>query len=389
MSHSTDVGARRSTTLSPPTLSPPTLSPTLSSRTPAGSQRDPLAPRVRAVSAYADLSRRVHEAGLMRRRYGYYWSRMITMVTAFVAIWVAFALLGDSWLQLGLAVALAVVVTQFGFLGHDGAHRQIFASAPWNEWTARVLSGVFAGLSYSWWSHKHNRHHGAPNQEGKDPDIAPGVLAFTPAVALTRTGLAAWLAKRQGYLFWPLLLFEGVNLHVASVRTLIQRRDLKHRRLEMTMIVVRLGAYVGALFLVLSPGKALAFLAVQQGLFGVLLGGSFAPNHKGMPIVPKNAKVDFLRRQVLMSRNINGGVVTDFAMGGLNYQIEHHLFPSMPRPNLKRAQPIVRAFCREQKVGYTQTSLLASYGIVIRYLNAVGIRARDPFSCPLVQEYRG
>jgi fatty acid desaturase len=356
---------------------------------PAGSVVDTLAPRVRAVSAYADLSRRISEAGLMQRRYGYYWSRMSLLVAAFVAIWVAFAWLGDSWYQLGIAAALAMAVTQFGFLGHDGAHRQIFASAQWNEWAARVMSGVFAGLSYSWWAHKHNRHHGAPNQEGKDPDIAPGVLAFTPAVAAPRTGVAAWLTRHQGYLFWPLLLFEGINLHVAGLRTLIKRRDLKHRRLEMGVIIVRLAAYLAALFVVLPPGKAIAFLAVQQGLFGLFLGGSFAPNHKGMPIVPKNAKVDFLRRQVLMSRNIHGGLVTDFAMGGLNYQIEHHLFPSMPRPNLKKAQPIVSAFCREHKVSYTQTTLIASYGIVIRYLNAVGIGARDPFSCPLVQQYRG
>ena len=107
-----------------------------------------------------------------------------------------------------------------------------------------------------------------------------------------------------------------------------------------------------------------------------------------MPVVPKDARVDFLRRQVLMSRNIRGGRVTDFAMGGLNYQIEHHLFPNMPRPNLRHVQPLVRAFCEEHGVAYTQTSLMASYAIVVRYLNAVGLRARDPFTCPLVQQFR-
>ena len=104
--------------------------------------------------------------------------------------------------------------------------------------------------------------------------------------------------------------------------------------------------------------------------------------------MPANLKVDFLRRQVLMSRNIRGGRFIDFAMGGLNYQIEHHLFPSMPRPNLKRAQAMVRAHCAEQGVTYTETTLLKSYGIVVRYLNAVGLRARDPFECPLVSQYR-
>jgi fatty acid desaturase len=107
-----------------------------------------------------------------------------------------------------------------------------------------------------------------------------------------------------------------------------------------------------------------------------------------MPLVPANAKIDFLRRQVLMSRNVDGGPVTDFMMGGLNYQIEHHLFPSMPRPNLKKVRPMVREHCAKHGVTYTETSLVKSYGIVVRYLNQVGLSKRNPFDCPLVREYR-
>ncbi len=346
-------------------------------------------PRTRYVSAYHELSRRVQESGLLRRRYGYYWIRMVAAVAAFVLVWVAVVVLGDSWAQLGLAAVLAVISTQIGFLGHDAAHRQIFASHRWNEWTARVLSGVFAGLSYGWWISKHNRHHGAPNQEGKDPDIASGVLAFTPAAAAAKTGLSARLARYQGWCFFPLLTLEGLHLHAESVKTVLRRAPVTHRWTEATFLAGRLGGYVAALLVVLPPGKAAAFFGVNMAVFGVLLGGSFAPNHKGMPIVPANLKVDFLRRQVLMSRNIRGGPLVDAAMGGLNYQIEHHLFPSMPRPNLKRVQAMVRAHCADLGVTYTETTLLQSYGIVVRYLNAVGLRARDPFQCPLVSQYRG
>ena len=345
-------------------------------------------PRERHVSLYAALSRQIQDAGLLQRRHAYYWGQIVGTVAAFALVWVAVVMLGDSWWQLMPAAVLAVVSTQFGFLGHDMAHRQVFASARWNAWTARVLSGLFAGLSYSWWRGKHNKHHNAPNQEGKDPDIGPGVLAFTPAAAGPRTGLAARFTRVQGWLFFPLLTFEAAALHVASVQTLWQDKDLKHRWVELSFIAIRLIAFVAVLVALLPLGKAAAFAAVQLALFGVLLGGSFAPNHKGMPIVPANMKVDFLRRQVLMSRNIRGGRVTDFAMGGLNYQIEHHLFPSMPRPNLKMARPIVRAYCAEHRVAYTETGLAQSYGIVVRYLNAVGLKHRDPFQCPLVQRYR-
>ena len=134
--------------------------------------------------------------------------------------------------------------------------------------------------------------------------------------------------------------------------------------------------YLTVVFLVLSPVRAVVFILVQQGLFGLYLGCSFAPNHKGMPVLDAADQRDFLRRQVLTSRNVRGGWLTDFALGGLNYQIEHHLFPSMPRPNLRRSQALVEAFCQQKGVPYCEASLAGSYAQALRHLNAVGRRAR-------------
>ncbi|QBR91743.1 fatty acid desaturase family protein [Nocardioides euryhalodurans] len=347
-------------------------------------------PASAATSTYTELAATIRQSGLMRRRYAYYWTRMVGAVLGFGALVAAMVLVGNSWWQLLLAALLGLLVTQFGFLGHDAAHRQIFVSAAWNDWTARILSGVFAGLSYGWWRGKHNRHHATPNQEGLDPDIAPGVLAFTRDIAAGRTaGARGWFLRRQGWLFFPLLTLEGLNLHWAGLERLFRDREVRHRRTEATLVLLRLGLYVTGLLLLLPPGKAVAFLAVQMAVFGVCLGGSFAPNHKGMPIVPRTMKLDFLQRQVLTSRNVRGGPVVDAFMGGLNYQVEHHLFPSMPRPNLKRARPLVRAHCFAQGVPYQEVGLWTSYAIVVDYLNNVGLRARDPFDCPLAGQLRG
>jgi len=358
------------------------------SSTPAPDRAAPR-PRDRQVSEYTDLAQAVRVAGLLERRLGYYWTWFAGLTGALVGLAVLFVVLGPPWWQLGLAAALAVLLGQVMFLGHDAAHRQIFRSGTWNDWASLVIANLYAGMSYGWWQHKHSRHHAKPNQVGADPDIATDVVIFhTTELAAPRTGLRGWLTQRQGWLFFPLLLLEGLNLHVSGVRTIFGRAEVKRRPVEMAFVTVRLGGYLALVFWVLPLGMAFAFLGVQLGLFGLYMGAVFAPNHKGMPIVPRDAKIDFLRRQVLMSRNIRGGRVTDVAMGGLNYQIEHHLFPSMPRPNLRRAQPIVREFCAAHRVHYTETSLVRSYGIVIRYLNAVGLAARDPFQCPLAAEYR-
>jgi fatty acid desaturase len=133
---------------------------------------------------------------------------------------------------------------------------------------------------------------------------------------------------------------------------------------------------VTALVWVLSPLQAIAFVIVQQGLFGLYLGCAFAPNHKGMPTLTDAEQLDFLRRQVLTSRNVAGSRPVDFLLGGLNYQIEHHLFPNMPRPNLRRAQPLIRAFCRDHNLPYTEASLVGSYAEAVRHLHAVGAPLR-------------
>src|SRR5690606_36968407 len=149
------------------------------------------------------------------------------------------------------------------------------------------------------------------------------------------------------------------------------------------LMAVRHTALITFAFVVMSPPVAIAFLAVQVLVFGFYMGMSFAPNHIGMPMVPREVRIDFLRRQVLMSRNISGGRMVDTMLGGLNLQIEHHLFPSMSRPNLRRVAPMVREHCRRLGIDYHETSLARSYVEVARFINRVGRTDIDVWSCPL------
>jgi fatty acid desaturase len=339
------------------------------------------------ASDFTELAAIVRGSGLMRRRYGYYWTKLIAVPIVLAAAILAFIWIGDTWWQLFTAVGFAILFTQIAFLGHDAAHRQIFVSGRWNDWTTLVIADLIVGLSYGWWRHKHTRHHANPNKIDTDPDIDLPVISFTPQqVSRRRSAAAHWLVGHQGVFFFPILLLEGLSLHASSVRRMFEREQLDRRWVEIGFLTLRLAGFVTLVFIVLSPGIAAVFLAVQLGLFGVYMGMAFAPNHKGMPLVPKDAKLDFLSRQVLMSRNVRGTWIVDVAMGGLNYQIEHHLFPSMPRPHLRRAAPLVAAYCERKGVRYTSTGLGESYGIVVRYINRVGLGERDPFECPLVAQ---
>jgi fatty acid desaturase len=317
------------------------------------------------------LSRQVRQAGLLDRRLRYYAWKIALTAAALAAGWTAFSLIGNSWWQLGIAVFLAVAFAQIGFVGHDAGHRQIFGSRRGNYLLGVACGNLAIGMSYGWWVGKHNRHHAHPNTEDADPDIMLSVVAFSGGQARASRGIQRLVFRYQAYLLGPMLLLEAVSLHTASIKA-VMRRAFRHRSWEAVLLAVHFAGYLSAVFLVLSPGKAVAFIMVQQGLFGFYLGSSFAPNHKGMPVLGADDQTDFLRRQVLTSRNVRGGWLTDFALGGLNYQIEHHLFPSMPRPSLRRAQPLVAAFCAERGLAYCEATLPASYAQALRYLNTVG-----------------
>ncbi|NED97772.1 acyl-CoA desaturase [Phytoactinopolyspora alkaliphila] len=356
-----------------------------------GTVRPDAAPRKRYVSDYTELAREVREAGLLRRRPLYYLLRSAILAVLLGACVAAVVVVGQSWWQLALAAILGVLLTQVAYLGHDAAHRQIFASGKRNEWLALVMGNVVVGLSHGWWMSKHTRHHANPNKVDVDPDVEPGALVFTTDVSAERRwkrGFGGWFVARQGTLFFPLLLLAGLNMHISGIRTVFGRGPVKYRAMEIPLLLFRLVLVPAALFFFLSPGLAAAFLGVQLAVFGFCMGATFAPNHKGMPMIPTDASVDFLRRQVLTSRNVRGSRAMDVAMGGLNYQIEHHLFPSMPSPNLRKVRPLVRRYCAERDVPYAEASLLESWGIVVRHLNQVGLGDADPFRCPLAAQLR-
>ncbi|MGH9062547.1 MAG: fatty acid desaturase family protein [Acidimicrobiales bacterium] len=342
---------------------------------PARSGPGPGQPPASPDADYVELARQVRQAGLMDRRPGHYALRIGVNMALLAGGWVAFFLIGDSWYQLGIAAFLAVLFTQTGFIGHDAGHRQIGATRRVNELVGLVHANLAIGMSYGYWVDKHNRHHSHPNEVGRDPDVGPGAFAWTAEQARSTRGPARALVRHQAGLFFPLLVLEAANLHAFSLRAM-GTRAVRHKWLEGLLLLGHAAGYVAALVIVLSPVKAVVFVVVQQGLFGLYLGCSFAPNHKGMPMPAPGEETDFLRRQVLTARNVRGGRFVSLALGGLNYQIEHHLFPTMPMSSLWRCQPIIRAFCQQHGVAYAESALLGSYVQALRHFRACGAPLR-------------
>jgi fatty acid desaturase len=338
-------------------------------------------PSAATGSDFAVLRRRITAAGLLDRRPGYYLARIGLVASAFVGGWAAFFGIGDSWWQLLIAGFLGIVSVQIALVAHDLAHRQVFRGRRASEIAGRIAGNLCIGMSYGWWMDKHTRHHANPNHEDLDPDVIPDILVWTKQQAQASRGIVRFIGRWQALFFFPLLTLEGLNLHVSAVRAL-RGPTMRHRGLEAALLLVNFTGFLAAPLIVLAPGRAVLFIVVHQVLFGGYLGCTFAPNHKGMPVLTGSDHLDFLRRQVLTSRNVRGSRLVDILLGGLNYQIEHHLFPNMPTPNLRRAAPMVLAYCAEIGVGYEQTGLIDSYARALRHLHQVGAPIRTARRCP-------
>jgi fatty acid desaturase len=340
------------------------------------------------ASSYTALAKRIKSEGLLDRRPGWYALRALGLTLLLGGGVVLLLTLGHTWWQLLVAVYFSLVFTQIAFFAHDSAHKQIFTSGPRGELISRVISNLFVGLSYGWWMNKHTRHHANPNTIGKDNDIRPGAVVFVSDDMGARRGFTGWLTARQGYYFVPILMLAGLDLHVHAVKAIAGAEPVQHRVQEAVFIGLRLLGFAALVLIVLGPVLGLAFMAVQFASFGLYMGGTFAPNHTGMRLIGHGQKVDYLRRQVLTSRNISGGWAMEKFMGGLNYQIEHHLFPNMPSVNLKRARVLVRDHCATLGVEYEENTFLGAWRIVVRYVHRVGVRHVDPFDCPAAQAFR-
>lgn len=332
-------------------------------------------PPTRPVPDYRILKRLVRDQGLLQRQ-PVYLVRQVVTNGVLLALGIAWLFLADSlWLQLPNMLLMAFVFGQMGFVTHDVGHRQAFRSVRTNNVFGLIHGNLMLGMSLGWWMDKHNQHHANPNQHDLDPDIGMVVLAFSQEDALTRRGLFRFMVRHQAFFFFPLLLFQAWSLHVGSVGYLLSGKS-KNRGLELLLLVLHFVWFPGLLIAGLGLWQGLAFFFIQQALFGFYMAMVFAPNHKGMLVLDGASEIGFLEQQVLTARNVIPHPVVDYWYGGLNYQIEHHLFPTLSRNQLGRAREIIKRYCQEHSVSYYETTIAGSYREILQYLHHVSAPLR-------------
>jgi len=312
-------------------------------------------------------SRPLFYAGLM--------SMMLAMWSS--AVFLVLRFQGQSWAVLTAAVLLALFWLQMGWFGHDVHHNQVFprSQKKFKSLTCRV-GEMFLGFTTSWWNNKHNMHHAVPNVKGGDPDIATfPLLAWADLILeghLPLQGRPLFLIKYQPVLYPILLCFARMAWAVKSVA-------YSHEK-GRTEEVIAIGlhyTWLSYLLLQMSFSHALMFFVVSQGLGGLLLAAAFSVNHNGMDVLPERtqATMDFHTLQAVTSRDVTGGAWIPWYMGGLDKQIEHHLFPRLPRHNLEATRSTIRNFCNKHNIRYHSTDFWTATAETVQRLVKVSEKA--------------
>jgi fatty acid desaturase len=337
-----------------------------------------MAPAFDAQAAYGELRRAVVGAGLLDRAYAYYLGRVslsFLLLTAGLSLPFLLAPSAPALIVSGLAIGFGSV--QVALIGHDAGHLAIFNRAHANWALGSVCWSLTLGISFRYWQERHNRHHTNTNDASADPDLQwAGLVAYSEVVASVRPNRSARLTRYQAILGPLYTLFLPFAFRVEGWQFTLRHLSGARRAIEVSLMLISSVAWL--LPMAMLGGWWLGVFVLSQTLAGLYLALVIAPNHKGMPMWPPGTTLSFLERQVLSSRNVAPNPVWDFVFGGLNYQVEHHLFPTMPRVNFSRARKLVMPFCAAQGLHYEEMGAFASYRLVFAELRRVARAASAP-----------
>ncbi|KAI8882968.1 delta-6-fatty acid desaturase [Backusella circina FSU 941] len=276
------------------------------------------------------------------------------------------------------AVLVGLFWQQCGWLAHDFAHHQCFESREYNDIAVILLGNLSQGFSLSWWKNKHNTHHASTNVHGQDPDIdtAPVLLwdeiasaAYYASLESEPNMISRFLAENvlpyQTRYYFFVLGFARFSWALQSlIYALNQGAINKSRKLKYLEVSCLVAHWIVFSYCTLSwissIGNMILFFLVSQATTGYTLALVFALNHNGMPVITeeKAESMEFFEIQVITGRDVTLNPLGDWFMGGLNYQIEHHVFPTMPRHNLPKVKPMVKNLCQKYGINYHDTGFI-------------------------------
>ena len=318
---------------------------------------------------YLKLHNLLKQHNLLKRTYTYYIITSALVTLSFVATWIAIFYIQSTVARIFLAILLGIICVHFGFIAHDAGHKAITNNKTVNNLIGLITMPVINGISWQYWNNHHNEHHKDPNHPN-DPDVNYLIVAFTPE-QIGKNKFLRWCHKHQHKLFVPMHLFTIFSMNVSAFKYCIKKMKFG----EIPLMLIHFAAWTVLPAYFIGTGQALMIFFISAITRGFYFSAVFVPNHTGMPMFKHEHKLDYFQKQILTARNLKPSMITDFMFGGLNYQIEHHIFPTLSRKNLKKAAKIVREYCIKHAISYKETTVMQSYKEILAHVKKISTLA--------------
>ena len=281
---------------------------------------------------------------------------MICMIIVYVVVinWDTIAPPVGSAFALGLF--MTIIFTRAVFISHDVLHTQYFKNKSLSFKLSYPFAAFILSNSSSWWDFKHNiNHHTWCNVPEKDEDI----LAMDGAFASKYKGNKTWLRASKYLVFWGAIFFMYPAFIAQSYNFAIKRKKYG----ELSLMLMHWPIVWGPVFYFLPFSDAFVVFLTLNFILSPWLSLGFMTNHLGCEVFEKDESEDltWMELQMRTSRSLKGGAFIHWFYGGLNTQIEHHLFPKAPRFNLLKIQKMTRDFAQKNNMKYFETTPIQAY----------------------------
>lgn len=278
-------------------------------------------------------------------------------------------------------VVFAFCWHQMSFVAHDAGHNGVSGNFKFDHYLGVFLASLMSGLSIGWWKDSHNVHHLVTNEPEHDPDIQhlpflaiserffDGVHSTYHNKRFEVDKAASIILRVQHYLYYVFLFFGRANLYVQSVKFVLLNKRAKYRYAEGLALI--LFAFWFSLMVSVIPGwqKKLLFITLANGLT-FILHVQITLSHFAMS-TEKVPEENFVLQQLRTTMDVDCSEWLDWFHGGLQFQVIHHLFPMMPRHNLRTARKKAMIFFKEHNLNYQCYEFAIGNIIVLSHLKKI------------------
>ncbi|XP_028807017.1 acyl-lipid (9-3)-desaturase-like [Neltuma alba] len=295
----------------------------------------------------------------------------------------------SPWVHVGCGGLMGFLWIQSGWIGHDSGHYQVMTSRGFNRFAQILAGNCLAGISIAWWKWNHNAHHIACNSLEFDPDLQHmplfavsskffnSLTSYFYERKLNFDSVSRFLVSCQHWTFYPVMCFARVNLFAQSFTLLLSKRKVPNRVQELLGLLVFWIWYPLLVSCLPTWCERILFVVASFAVTGIQH-VQFCLNHFSASVyVGQPNANDWFEKQTSGTLDIKCSAWMDWFHGGLQFQVAHHLFPRIPRCQLRKISPLVSELCRTHNLPYNCVSFWEANALTIQTLRDAAFQARN------------